>query len=290
MAQAVWKSVSSHQLRPASRRLLLYKIMIEIIDESGDKKYFTQLPSIILNHSTAIDQALYWQMKRYAGEDGKCFATQETLMKKMSIGKWAYRKSLNYLLKRGWIKYVGMTQGKTRPIKTYSIVDIWKENIMEYEKISPKVAVSFNQEIPSSLAGDTVQNGSKIPASLAIEEEQYKEEPEEEVISPKKMFTYENETKVFAPTQEIIKYFINLVKETKSIDMAINWKKEGSLVKSFLKSHSVEQAKDLIGQFLKSESFEFNPSISYCFSSNVVNKWKLNRLGGRKGPGITVIG
>ena len=150
---------------------------IKLQDESGDKKYFTQLPSIILNHSTAIDQALYWQMKRYAGEDGQCFATQETLMKKLKIGRITYNKSLNYLLKKRWVKYDGMTQGKTRPIKTYSIVDIWKENIMEYEEIPSETAVSFNQEIPSETTGDTVQNSSKIPSERAVEEEPYKEEP-----------------------------------------------------------------------------------------------------------------
>jgi hypothetical protein len=41
---------------------------VKINDESGDHKYFSLLPHYILNHSTAVDQALYMQMKRYAGE------------------------------------------------------------------------------------------------------------------------------------------------------------------------------------------------------------------------------
>lgn len=143
---------------------------LKILDESGDRKYFTQLPNIVLNHSTAIDQALYSQMKRYAGENGVCFATQETLMKKMGIGIHAFRKSLDYLLKRGWIKYVGLKGGKTRPIKTYSITDIWAENIENYEKIPAGMAVS-SEEIPASLEGDTCQISSKIPARSAVEED-----------------------------------------------------------------------------------------------------------------------
>lgn len=144
---------------------------IKIQDESGDKKYFTQLPNIILNHSTANDQALYMQMKRFAGEDGKCFATQETLCKKLGIGTKAYNKSLEYLLKRKWIKYEGMTQGKTRPIKTYSVVDIWKQNIMEYEKILVESTVSFDKEILVESKGDTCQKHSKILVESTVEEE-----------------------------------------------------------------------------------------------------------------------
>jgi hypothetical protein len=48
---------------------------VKILDNSGDKRYFTIVPNYILNHSTAIDQALYLQMKRLAGDEGLCFAT-----------------------------------------------------------------------------------------------------------------------------------------------------------------------------------------------------------------------
>ena len=138
---------------------------MQIKDESGDRKYFSQIPHYILNHSTANDQALYLQMKRYAGETGKCFATQETLMNKLGIGKQAFRKSLKYLLEKGWIKYIGMTGGKTRPVKTYAIVDIWKLNILHYEEIGSKTAISFEG------GGDTSQNGNMIHPKTAIEEE-----------------------------------------------------------------------------------------------------------------------
>jgi len=149
---------------------------IGIVDNSGDRKYFTQLPHYILNHSTANDQALYWQMKRYSGETGKCFATQKTLMGKMGIGKKAYDKSLNYLLKRGWIEYVGLTEGKTRPIKTYSIVDIWRLNVLNYDKISAESNIS-SREISSESDRDKSQKQHKISAESNIEEELYKEEP-----------------------------------------------------------------------------------------------------------------
>jgi hypothetical protein len=143
---------------------------LRIQDESGDRKYFTQVPNYITNHSTANDQALYLQMKRYAGEDGTCFATEETLCKKLGIGKKSYWRARDYLLKNGWIKFIGVTGGKTRPIKTYTIVDIWKLNIMEYEKISPERDISLDRD-KSQKEEDKSQKQHKISLKRDIEEE-----------------------------------------------------------------------------------------------------------------------
>ena len=76
---------------------------IKIEDGSGDKDFFTIIPNYIKNHSTANDQSLYLQMKGFAGEEGKCFATEKTLMERMGVGKKAFNKSLNYLLEKKWI-------------------------------------------------------------------------------------------------------------------------------------------------------------------------------------------
>jgi len=138
---------------------------IKIKDGSGDRHCFTIVPNYILNHSTANDQSLYLHLKRYAGDDGKCFATQETIMKKMGIGRTAYNKSLKYLIDHSWIDYIGMTGGKTRPIKTYKVNNIWELNNNHYKKIPAETAVSTENE------KDTVQNSSKIPAETAIEED-----------------------------------------------------------------------------------------------------------------------
>ena len=108
---------------------------IRIEDNSGDREFFTIIPNFVLNHSSSTDQSLYLQMKRFAGEEGRCFATQETLIKKLGIGLKSYRKSLDYLIKKGWIEFIGMTEGKTRPIKTYKINNIWQENSEYYKKI-----------------------------------------------------------------------------------------------------------------------------------------------------------
>lgn len=150
---------------------------IKIQDDSGDREYFTIVPNYILNHSTHTDQALYLQMKRYAGEDGKCFATQETLTNKLGIGIKAYNKSLKYLLKKGWVEFVGLTGGKTRPIKTYKINNIWQENSDYYKKIPSESTVSKDT---SQKEGDTSQKNNKIPPRSTVEEEPYTKKNQEE--------------------------------------------------------------------------------------------------------------
>ena len=111
------------------------KFIIE--NESNDKKYFSILPNYILNHSSAIDQALYWNIKRHAGENRKCCVSKRTLMKKMGIGYKALCQSLEYLLSHNWIKFSGyeeiITKGGKQKIETFSIIDIWKENIQFYK-------------------------------------------------------------------------------------------------------------------------------------------------------------
>jgi len=101
-------------------------------DESGDRENFTIIPNYIRNHSTAIDQSLYFNMKSYAGEHGECFVSEKTLMKKMSIGRKALKKSITYLLGHKWITLKGYrmvkTAGGEQYIKVYAVNNIWKLN------------------------------------------------------------------------------------------------------------------------------------------------------------------
>ena len=143
---------------------------ISIKDESRDKDFFTIIPNYVANHSTANDQALYLQMKKHAGEEGKCFATEKTLMKKLGIGKKAYDKSINYLFSKGWITFVGFTKGKTRSIKTYKVNNIWSINNEYYKKISAESNVSFEKD-KSQKEEDKSQKQHKISAESNVEEE-----------------------------------------------------------------------------------------------------------------------
>jgi len=220
---------------------------IKIEDDSGDRKYFTQLPSIILNHSTANDQALYWQMKRYAGEDGQCFATEETLRRKLGIGRKAYWKSRDYLLKKGWIKYDGMTKGKTRPIKTYSIVDIWKLNIMEYEKISSERDISLKGEISSESSGDKSQKRHKISSERDIEEDLILK------ISNKEDTSKNNEI------QSLIDLFKSVNPSYKTF---FSNKTERDCLTRLLKEHGREKVVEIIEILPKTNTMEYAPVIT----------------------------
>ena len=156
----------------------------KIKDESGDKEFFTIIPNFIINHSTAIDKALYLEMKRFAGENGKCFATEKTIMERLKIGKKAFDNSLNYLLKQKWIIFIGLTDSKTRPIKTYKINNVWQQNSEYYKKISAESNVSLQGD-KSPKQEDKSPKQHKISAESNVEEEQYKEDIEEELIAGK---------------------------------------------------------------------------------------------------------
>ena len=131
-------------------------------DNSSDRKYFTIIPNYVLNHSSAIDKAIYIDIKRSAGENGKCFMTEETMCKRNGIGEKKLHKSLKYLLEHKWIEFVGMTSGKTRPIKTYKVNDIWKRNVDFYnkEKIPSESGVFKDTRQKEE---DTLQKTDKIP-------------------------------------------------------------------------------------------------------------------------------
>lgn len=111
---------------------------LHIEDDSSDKKYFTMVPNYILNHSSAIDQALYLQMKRFAGENGVCSASKKTLRKQLGIGKTNLEKSLAYLVDHKWISFNGeygvMTPGGIQMVARYKVNDIWRMNIEYYSK------------------------------------------------------------------------------------------------------------------------------------------------------------
>lgn len=132
---------------------------MEIEDGSNDKAYFTMVPNIVLNHSSAVDQALYMQMKRFAGEKsggGLCTASHRTLMEKLKIGPKALKTSLEYLISHGWIENVGarkvMTNGGPQDVQMYRVNDIWKLNVQHYK--------GANESVPLSKGGDERHKGA----------------------------------------------------------------------------------------------------------------------------------
>lgn len=112
------------------------KALMEIQDESGDKKYFTQIPNIVVNHSTAYEQSLYLIMKRIAGETGTCYASLNWLAQKMGVHRITVKQTIDKLLKRKWIKEIEKKKIKGGQVRQFKIMDIWSKNIKEYESAS----------------------------------------------------------------------------------------------------------------------------------------------------------
>lgn len=141
------------------------KKTLDIIDESGDKKYFTIIPNYILNHSSANDQALYLQMKRLANDNEICYASEKYFMDKLNIGRQALKKSIQYLIDHKWISFTGyreaQTKGGKQRVKTYKIVDLWKINIGHYQKgVSEKTPLTKTEGV-SEMTQRGVQNDTQ---------------------------------------------------------------------------------------------------------------------------------
>lgn len=160
---------------------------IHIQDDSGDRKYFSLIPHYILNHSTAIAQALYLQLKRLAGENGVAFPSRGFLMEKLAISKPTLLKELNYLITKGWIIEFGersvVTNGGIQKVKQYKIVDIWKLNVDFYESLYKEKGVKNNTLLIRGVKNNTkggkktYQKGVKNtpPNKNHIKQEPYKD-------------------------------------------------------------------------------------------------------------------
>ena len=139
-------------------------------DESGDKGHFTQIPNMIVNHSTAYEQSLYLIMKRLAGEGGQCFASMNFLAKKMGVDKKSVAKTIAKLLARKWIVETEKTKVRGGSVRTFVIIDLWKLNMDNYEsgrQITTPESGSINREsgcnIPESgRKTDTKKINNKI--------------------------------------------------------------------------------------------------------------------------------
>ncbi len=128
-----------------------------IKDESGDRKYFTQIPNMIVNHSTAYEQSLYLIMKRLAGEGGRCYASLNFLAKKMGVDKKTVSTTITKLLKRKWIEETEKTKVRGGSVRTFVIIDLWRLNLDNYESGSQITTKKSGSVVPES--------GRQIPES-----------------------------------------------------------------------------------------------------------------------------
>lgn len=111
---------------------------LHIEDGGGDRKYFTIIPNFVLNHSSHWDREVYIQMKRIAGEHGRCWTSRNTLAKQCGISVRKLDECLKYLMEHEWIRRIGTRKvsgmkGGVQEVYEYQIVDLWRKNISFYE-------------------------------------------------------------------------------------------------------------------------------------------------------------
>jgi DNA-binding transcriptional regulator YhcF (GntR family) len=157
-----------------------YQRKSKIIDNSGDRRYFTMIPNYIVNHSSVYEQALYLVMKRIAGEEGTCWASPITIGKMMHISPNTVRKNLEKLIQRGWIKVIGY-KGKTKPTKEYEIVDLWKFNVNYYSKKDNSTGEQSAKE--SSFCEKKVHPLNLVSSPCGNKEESIKEKFKKKSVS-----------------------------------------------------------------------------------------------------------
>jgi hypothetical protein len=147
---------------------------INIVDESGDKKFFTIIPNYVLNHSTHWDREVYIQMKKVAGETGTCFYAKKNLAKKCGIGVNRLEKSLDYLIEHKWITLLGKkdveTAGGMQPVKEYKINDIWKLNTEFYSESKGGVQKDPTPE-KGGASVEAKGGASQVPNKINVEED-----------------------------------------------------------------------------------------------------------------------
>ena len=140
-----------------------------IKDESQDRKYFSIVPHFVTNHSTLAERGFYLTLKRITGEYGTVRYSARDLGKMCGISDDTVYRLLDSLIKRGWIKEAGKIPTGHKPRRTYSIVDLWKQNIDFYTKKT--------ENRPGAVNEDKVAPERDIkPQTKDTEEEPVKEE------------------------------------------------------------------------------------------------------------------
>lgn len=101
-------------------------------DKSGDKKFFTITPNMIINGYSATESGAYTYAKKRAGEENKFFESAENTAKRLKISKPTWLKIRDKFVRDKVFRFIGWKQGKTHPIKVFEIIDIWGKNVEKY--------------------------------------------------------------------------------------------------------------------------------------------------------------
>jgi len=245
-------------------------------DDSGDRNYFTIIPNYILNHSTANDQALYLQMKRLAGEKGRCLAGYRYFTKHLGIGNVAIKESIKYLTEHKWITYIGKTKVKTASgeqlTNTYKVNNVWKRNAEYYQGVSETdhhKGVSETDHLPTQGVSENSNGVSNWKRKKNIRKNKDSVSVETRTLNKN--------------VQLFIRYYLDeyKVKIHNKIQPDIDNKKDIALIKSKIKKYGLLELKRLLDIYFESDDKFYKQKVyglSLFLSQTVINELRIKSV------------
>jgi hypothetical protein len=104
---------------------------IQILDGSGDRRYFTQLPNIVFDFPlNPYTFRVYAHIKRVAGESGICWQSTRTIAERCNISAPSVTRAIKELTHVGLIRVTKIPSHHGEYCQNQvSIVDIWQANM-----------------------------------------------------------------------------------------------------------------------------------------------------------------
>lgn len=198
-----------------------------IEDQSADRAYFTIIPNLIVNGSTGLEQALYIQLKRYAGEDGTAWPSLNTLASRLGIHKTTVSKTLDKLLRRGWIEELEPVKKQGGKVRRFAIVDLWALNTAKYEE----------KKCGAHVTTLTDRSGAQTDREVVLKPTRRRSIKKKEIYGA-------------TSVKDFLDFAFNMFKQKYNNPLTIDGGKDGKIIKSLLGTHDLEQLKDLWGHFL----------------------------------------
>lgn len=108
-------------------------------DHSGDKKYFTIIPNMLIEKMSSANIHIYMIMKRISGDSSKpIWISKKYLMKRLEVGHTSVTKALAELEAMHLIEFRESRdveiKGVMQKVAFYSIQDIWQQNFTFFNK------------------------------------------------------------------------------------------------------------------------------------------------------------
>lgn len=152
----------------------------KVTDRSSLHRYRTEIPNMLLEMDLSVyAMRLYLQIKKIAGDDGKCFYSTRELAEQCRMGTGSVSRAKQELVDRDLIR---VERDSVNDRDNITIVDLWPANFAHFARESEPPCSP--QEQPRSTGEHRVPTGnSRVPQGNTIykdKEEPLKEEPGEE--------------------------------------------------------------------------------------------------------------